>query len=271
MKAFIHLALILCTLGALTPAPAAVPRPEISLGQLVDHDGSFHSMMILDPSTSTVKYVPSPTLKNIPGAQPVLHLYAQQGGTCTGYALDDFILQTHFSGFTGNGKLSSQLADEEGRTALLVDAVNQYYLVLQHRFSILGILNGYGKKYGFSCRKKVFTDVTSARGHMVESLKSGMPVMIAFNIGTGMNDGPFKLQNLASPTVPEDVRLWLPRKIGQRNSGGHAIVATGSFSWNGADYAVVLDSDWGLPRVWNLEDAFSDATAIAEVEFYTCQ
>lgn len=125
-------------------------KPEIFLGQLVNHDGSFNSLMTFDPVSTTVNFISaSHFLAPLANTQNVLKLYQQQGGTCTGYAIDDFILQNHISGVVGNEQFTSALADEEGRTSLLADAINQYYLVLQHRFSIQGILNGYSKDYGF--------------------------------------------------------------------------------------------------------------------------
>lgn len=248
-------------------------KSEIFLGQLVNHDGSFNSLMTLDPKKSVVKFTTAAHFATaLPEAQNVLKLFQQQGGTCTGYAIDDFILQNHISGLEGNDALKSAVADEEGRTSLLADAINQYYLVLQHRFSIQGILNGYGTDYGFSCRKKMFMDMTAALDFLKTSLKTGRPVLISFFIGQVISDGPFKLERVdQTMTADKDTKLWLPRKIGERKGGGHSVVATGNFTVGGIDYAVMLDSDWTLPRVWDLNQALGDHTAFNEVEFFTCQ
>lgn len=247
-------------------------KPEILLGQLVRHDGSFHSLMTLNPEKSTIEYISASHFASpLSRAQNVLKLYQQQGETCTAYAIDDFILQSHIAGMAGNANLTSALADEEGRASLLADTISQYYLVLQHRFSIQGILKGYGQKFGFSCRKKVFSDLTVAREYLKTSLHSGLPVLVSFYVGQNMSEGPFKMEKVDQSTPSEDTQLWLPRKMGERNSGGHSVVAVGSFTMAGADYVVMLDSDWALPRVWDLNQALSDRTAIHEVEFYTCE
>lgn len=245
-------------------------KSQILLGELVNHDGSLNSLMALDPSAKTVSYISASEIPGpVKGMQTVLKLYPQQGGTCTGYALDDYLLQLNLSGFTGNGDLATDVSTEEGRTGLLADAINQYYLVLQHRFSILGIMNSYGKKYGFSCTKKTFDDLAKAQDYVKSSVQSGSPVLISFNVGMTMTDGPFKLQKTDAKD-PEDGRLWLPRRVGERNGGGHSVVAVADVSANQNDYLVMLDSDWDLPRIWDLNEALSDRTAIDEVEFYTC-
>lgn len=105
----------------------------ILLGELLNHDGSMHSMMLLNRDLREIEYIGGEYLTpTTPGYQTVLKLYEQQGGTCTGYAIDDFLLQTNLSGFQGTGVLQVELSTEEGRTELLADAIHQYYLVLHH-------------------------------------------------------------------------------------------------------------------------------------------
>ncbi len=248
----------------------------ILLGQLLNADGSFNSMMVLDANpvakSLVVEYIPAALVAQAPaGQQNVLKLYEQQGGTCTGYAIDDFLLQAHMSGFTGTSKLGQQLSTEEGRTELLADTINQYYLVLQHRFSINGIMNQYGKTFGFNCGKSIFSTAAQARAYLMTALRSGMPILLSFDVGSEMYNGPFPLQQMIQGAPAEDGRLWQPRKIGERNGGGHSVVAASAFSIGGKDYLVMLDSDWDLPRVWDLNAAISDRAAIGEIEFYSCR
>jgi hypothetical protein len=68
-----------------------------------------------------------------------------------------------------------------------------------------------------------------------------------------------------------DSRLWIPRKIGQRNSGGHSIIAVGSFDLNQKTYLLMLDSDWSEPRIWDMDSFLNDKTALDEVEFVSCK
>lgn len=293
---FQHFLVLSLFIGSLLPANASAPAPlpvdsaiptqtspvgigsilvdgskrEIFLGQVINHDGSPSSVMVLDKAADTIRYLPLSMTPPIHGGQALLKPYEQQGGTCTGYAIDQFLLQMHYSHFDGNGQLSADTSTEEKRAALLVDSVNEYYLVLQHQFSILGILNSYGKKYGFECRKKTFADAPSTRDFLFSMLKSGLPILISFNIGPDMTDGPFKLRQGSNKDL-EDGRLWLPRQIGKRNSGGHSVVIAGAFTENSEDYLVMIDSDWNLPRVWKFTDVFTDRTAMGEIEFYTCQ
>ena len=67
-----------------------------------------------------------------------------------------------------------------------------------------------------------------------------------------------------------DTRLWIPRKIGERNGGGHAIVAAAAFTSMGRRKVLVLDSNWSEPRVWDLDKYLGQKAAISEMVFHHC-
>jgi hypothetical protein len=67
-----------------------------------------------------------------------------------------------------------------------------------------------------------------------------------------------------------DGRLWLPRKTGERNSGGHSVVAVAAFEALGKKRLLMLDSDWAEPRIWDLELALGGRTDIGAIEFHSC-
>ena len=114
----------------------------IFLGKLVQPDGTLDSYMFLDERTHVVYYAQKSSVNfHQRNLENILKLYDQQGNTCTGYAMNNLLHQMNLAGFEGNRKLKKILATEEGRTQLLADAINQYYLVVQHRYSIQGILN----------------------------------------------------------------------------------------------------------------------------------
>jgi hypothetical protein len=242
----------------------------IFLGQLVRPDSSLDSYMFL--SDDKIYYVDASSVdfQQTTGLERVLKLYEQEGGTCTAYAIDDYLQQTNFAGFTGNGKLAQTLSTEEGRTQLLVDAVNQYYLTPQHKYSIAGILNGYGKNFDFTCRSRSFNDADAAISFVQEQLTSGHPILISFNLGPDMATSPFTLVNFNAPTAEMDQRLWIPRKVGERNSGAHTVVAAAIFSVGGHPELLMLDSDWPEPRIWDVDAFIGPRTAIQEIEFVTC-
>jgi hypothetical protein len=248
------------------------PRPGLFLGRAVKPNGELDSYLLLDQRTMNVLYAPPSSVQIVDrGLENILDPYAQAGGTCTGYAIDHFLIQTELSGFRGNGTLAKTLSTEEGRSGLLADAINQYYLVLQHRFSIRGILDLYGKRFGFKCQDKTFTRAAFARSYLEQALAKGTPVLISFNIGTQMKTSPFDLRVIKGASYSHlDRRLWVPRKVGERNGGGHSIVATSIFQFNGKSEVIVADSDWSEPRIWDIADYLDDQTAIQEVEFITC-
>lgn len=123
------------------------------LGKIIHSDGSESYQMYLDEKAKNVYYIDSSDFaRKNSKLQTVIDPYEQAGGTCTAYAIYGFLQQTHLSGFEGTGELKKTLASEDTRTHLLADAINEYYLTPAHRYSIRGILDKYGKSYGFKCK-----------------------------------------------------------------------------------------------------------------------
>lgn len=240
------------------------------LGKLVQPDGSLNKYMLLDENQSTI-YLSDPIDTVLPRLtyQTVLRQYDQVDGTCTGYAIDHLMQQLHWSNFKGNGKLAETLSTEYGRTQLLVESVNNYYLALQHKHSIDGILEQFGTRFGFNCAKHVYTNVTEAQAYVEKHLATGMPMLISFWIGPNMVKSSLKAEDYESRQVSDD-RLWVPRKVGERKSGGHSVVAVSEFVSKGRKKLLMLDSDWHEPRVWDLEDYLGGKVKIDEIEFYGC-
>ena len=141
----------------------------------------------------------------------------------------------------------------------------------QHRNSIDGILNGYGKKFGFHCKKYMTDNFEDAKKNIISNLSLGTPVLFSLNIGPNMAESPFSLQYYDKNKPEMDTRLWIPRKIGERNSGGHSIVAAGFFEYINKTFLVMIDSDWSEPRVWDLELFLNNKTALSEMEFISCK
>jgi len=246
------------------------PHAGTFLGKLVDPDGSFSKYMLLDQTNSTIYLSDqSDTTFTTTALQPVLRQYDQVDDTCTGYAIDHFLQQIYWSGFVGNGALKETLSTEYGRSQLLVESIDDYYLATQHRNSIEGILKNFGTRFGFSCPKKMFKDSESAIQFVESSLKTGFPVLVSFFIGPDMVDSNLKTIDYESKAVSDD-RLWIPRQIGERNSGGHSVVAAAEFEFQGRKKLLMLDSDWHEPRVWDLEEYLGGKAAISEIEFYAC-
>ena len=245
--------------------------PGIFLGRLIEPGGVFSKYMILDEEKSKIELASKDNVQIANYTfQPILRQYDQVGGTCTGFAIDHLLQQLYWSGFPGNGLLRTTLSDEKGRTQLLVDAINQYYLVTQHRYSIAGIMKQYGVKFGLTCEKKMFTDAASASNYLIDRMGRGLPVLISYNIGTAMVDSPYEIEDYESPAPMKDKRLWIPRKIGDRNTGGHSVIAAAVFESNHRNKMLMLDSDWAEPRVWDMEEYLGNRTAISEIEFHTC-
>jgi hypothetical protein len=243
----------------------------VFLGKLVQPSGAFSNYLLLDDTDSTV-YLTNQNDASFgtDSLQTVLRQYDQVDGTCTGYAIDHLMQQMFWSGFSGNGTLKTTLSTEEGRTQLLVSSIDAYYLATQHRNSLNTILNGdFGKQYGFTCPKRMFEDPAKAIAFMNQKMKKGLPVLVSFYIGPNMVESDIKIKDYETGVV-DDNRLWVPRQIGERNSGGHSVVAVSAFQSQGKTKLLMLDSDWTSPRVWDLEAYLGGNVAISEIEFYAC-
>lgn len=246
---------------------------QIFLGNVLRADGSELYKMMFSVNEKKIYYIDtqyfSQTSKD---QQTVIDPYIQVGSTCTGYAINGFLHQTNLANFQGTGFLREELKSEEGRSQLLAHAINEYYLTPAHRYSIRGILDGYGKKYGFKCKMLKTDSFPEAKDFILKHLKSGLPVVVSFNIGREMVNSAFPLEMFEKSNVVVDERLWIPRRVGERNNGGHTIVASGSFEVAGKTYLTMLDSDWSEPRIWDLDLYLNhEKTALNEVEFITCK
>ncbi len=243
----------------------------IFLGKGINPTGEETFRILLNKNNKTISLVNSEEFNKNNSLQKILDLYEQKGGTCTGYAIFDYLQQIVLNNFVGNGELPKLISTEEGRSQLLADSINRYYLETQHRNSIKGIMNAYGKEFGFKCTNYQTNDLDKAKKRLLTQLSVGNPVIISFNIGPKMVTAPFPIVKYGEKNGEVDNRLWVPRKTGERNSGGHSIVAAANFKFNGKDYLVMLDSDWTEPRIWDVDSYLSTKTAIDEIEFISCK
>lgn len=243
------------------------------LGSSILPNGASSYRIYLNKASEKIYYVEPQHFSRINNKeQKILDSYEQVGDTCSAYAINNFLYHMSFSGFVGTGVLNKTLSTEEGRANLLAGAIKEYYLTPAHRYSFKGILNKYGKDFGFTCNLLKTNSYQEAYSHLLTRLNSGVPVIISYNIGNEMASSPLALEIYKQPKISLDERLWIPRKVGERNTGGHSIVATGIFNLSGRDYLTVLDSDWSEPRVWDMDEFLNnEKTALDEVEFITCK
>jgi len=253
--------------------PGTGQTDGLYLGRMVEATGTYSKFLLLD-LTQTRIYLADGNdvaIPTIASAQPIIHQYDQIGGTCTGYAMDHMFQQLYWSGYQGNGVLRQTLSTEQGRTQLLVDTINEYYLALQHKYSILGVMKKFATRFGMKCERKTFDDVDSASDYMEGKMDRGLPVMISFSTGVNMVTSSFEVVDYENPTPAKDMRLWIPRRIGERNGGGHTVVATAMFEAKGHKKLLMMDSDWAEPRVWDVQDYLGNRAAITEMEFISCE
>ena len=242
------------------------------LGDLVAATGRAEQRMLLDLDRRKVVILDrSEVLAPRARYQKIVRPYDQVDGTCTGYAMDHMMEQIARNRLAGNDALQTQFSTEKGRTQFLVRAINDYYISTLHRTSIHGILKTYGKEFGLNCVLRKFQDPARAMAHVAEQVMAGTPVLVSFDIGPNMYDADLPLVALMGSKASRlDGRLWLPRKIGERNSGGHSVVAVAAFEALGKKRLLMLDSDWAEPRIWDLEQALGGRTDIKTIEFHSC-
>ncbi len=192
----------------------------------------------------------------------------QTGSTCAAYGIYHFWLQMHQVGFSGTTFFNSSLSTERGRMKLLEESIERYYI--SQNFNFLPIMKRYGERFGFTCKAYVFDDSKEAVSFIFKTNQTGHPVLMEFSIGPKMITSSYEVVDFEKPVSP-DARLWIPRKFGERNSGGHSIVAAASFVANSRKKTLILDSDWSEPRIWDLAKYFSADTDIQDMTFYSCR
>jgi hypothetical protein len=247
------------------------------LGQMIKVDGKLDQMILLDSDQRRVFFADRSQVEiNRNSLQRVLRPYPQVDGTCTGYALHHLFAQIGTTRVAGNDRLAATFSTESGRTRFLVRAINDYYLATQHRNSILGIMKGYGEEFGLRCRKEIFHDPQSAIVHVNEKTSRGIPVLVSFFTGPDMVTAPFRLLDMSGSGGSNpagnllDPRLWVPRQIGERESGGHSVVAVAAFELRGRSNFLMLDSDWSEPRIWDASTYLGGKADLKNLEFYSC-
>lgn len=252
-----------------------VQRNEIHdavfMGKMIGHPQYGEELLFLDEKDTRIFMIDSKTMKSPSVAksrmQNLISTIDQAGETCAAYALYHFWLQTAAVGFVGNGELVTTMSKEHSRMKLLEESITRYYM--GRSFSIKPIMKNFGERFGFKCREKVFENSAKAIDYIYNHTLAGKSVIMEFFIGSKMVTSDIELQDFETK-VEMDPRLWVPRKIGERNAGGHAIVASAAFTLNGRKKVVVLDSNWNEPRVWDLEAYLGGKTALDEMIFHSC-
>jgi hypothetical protein len=240
------------------------------MGRMVKHNGVATDYLFLDLQKTRVYMVDTRNTKfsSSPGrTQPVVKPLDQYGGTCAAFAITHFWKQMYWAGYHGNAAFGQASTTEEGRTKLLEETISRYYM--DHRVTMNSVMTNYGKRFGFNCKRMTFMTGSDAADFIYKKAVQGKPVLMEFDIGPNMTESTYEVVDYENPATP-DPRLWIPRKVGMKNAGGHAIVAAAAFSVFGRKKIVVLDSDWTEPRIWDAERYLGAKTAMKTMGFYSC-
>jgi hypothetical protein len=243
----------------------------VFMGKMIGHPQYGEELLFLDEKDTRIFMIDSKSVRSPSVAksrmQNLISTIDQAGETCAAYALYHFWLQTAAVGLAGNGELMTVMSKEHSRMKLLEESITRYYM--GRSFSIKPVMKNFGDRFGFKCREKVFENSAKAIDYIYKHTMAGKSVIIEFFIGSKMVTSDIELQDFETK-VEMDPRLWIPRKVGERNAGGHAIVASAAFTLNGRKKVVVLDSNWNEPRVWDLEAYLGGKTALTEMIFHSC-
>ena len=245
-------------------------HPGMFLGKVTARDGGTDSFMFWDEMAGQIDYVPAALVKIADDSlQSIFKLYDQEGGTCTAYAIDDFMEQLSLTGFVGTGALAQTLSTEQGRTQLLVDAVSQYYLSLS--IAIRRSVSSMGSERNL--------DSNARRRHLKTPNRFGSFCWISSRQDIRWPWVLISARTCSMRRFRSSITQILPslsiigcgfRGRSAESSGGHTVVAVASFIANGKLELLMLDSDWDAPRVWDFDSVFVPKTAYSEIEFDIC-
>lgn len=244
-------------------------KAAIFLGRMVDQDEKTVEFLFLDEKKTRITMIdPS----NIEGfrksrAQAIISPIDQMGSTCAAYGFFHFWNQMYVSDFKSTDALPETMDSDRKRMQFLEEAIDLYYI--QNKINITTLMKNYGKRFGFTCKSNPQTDAKKAAEFLFNKASEGKPILIDFNIGSDMVSSSYEVTDYETP-VSRDPRLWVPRKVGQRASSGHVIVAAGAFISKGKKKLLVLDSNWTEPRVWDLDKYIAGKAAVKEMGFHTC-
>lgn len=245
-------------------------KPAVFLGRMIDQEENNVEFLFLDEQKTRILMI-SP--ENVEGfrksrSQAIIRPIDQKGSTCTAYAFLHFWDQMYVSNFKGTAELKDVMSSDRGRLQFIEEMIDIYYL--QNKTNITSLIKKTGERFGFKCKNNPFTDARKAADFIFQKTSEGTPVMIDFNIGSDMVSSSYEVTDYERP-VSMDPRLWIPRKVGQRSTSGHTIVAAAGFVSRGKKKVLILDSDWSEPRVWDLDKYIAQKAAVKEMGFHTCR
>jgi hypothetical protein len=245
-------------------------KSAIFIGRMVDQDKNTVEFLFLDENKTRISMV---NPENIEGlrkfqSQPVISPIDQVGSTCTAYGVFHFWNQIYVSKYKGTPELEATMQSDRKRMQLLEEVIDIYYI--NNKINLTTLMNKLGKRFGFKCKSHPMADAKSVVAFLFQMATLGKPILIDFNLGPDMVSSTYEITDYET-LFNKDPRLWIPRKVGERNVSGHVIVAAASFVSRGRKKLLVLDSNWTEPRVWDLEKYVSKNTAVKEMGFHTCE
>ncbi len=247
-----------------------ITKEAIFLGRMVNQAIETEEFLFLDDEKTRILMIDSENIEGIrkSRAEAIIRPIDQKGSTCAAYGLFHFWNQMYAAGFSQSENLSQMMSSDRTRLQFLEEAIDIYYL--QNRINLTNMMKRFGKRFGTSCKGHSFKSSKEISDFLFSKAQEGKPLLIDFNIGPEMVSSSYEIRDYEKP-VAIDPRLWVPRQVGQRNAGGHVIVAVGSFISKGKKKLLILDSDWSEPRVWDLERYVARKSAYKEIGVHSCQ
>ena len=247
-----------------------IQKEAIFLGRMINQENENVEFLFLDEKKTRIMMIDPESLGGIRKSrtQPVISPIDQMGSTCAAYGFFHFWNQTYISGYKSLPALSETMTSDRKRMQFLEEAIDLYYL--QNKINITTLMKNYGKRFGFKCKNNPQTDSKKAADFLFQKASEGKAILVDFNIGSDMVSSTYEVTDYETP-VSRDPRLWIPRKVGQRNSSGHVIVIAGAFVSKNRKKLLVLDSNWTEPRVWDLNRYIKSKAAVKEMGFHTCE
>lgn len=245
-------------------------KEYLFMGKMLGHPDLGEEILFLDEKDTRIFMIDAESMSTTflkSRIQNIISPIDQSGETCAAYALFHYWQQTDAVGFKGNEQLGPVFSKERSRMKFLEESITRYYL--GRSANLKPIMKTFGDRFGFKCKEKIFTETTKAVEYVYNQTATGRPVIMEFYLGKEMVTSSYEIEDYET-NAEMDTRLWIPRKVGERNGGGHAIVAAAAFTSKGRKQVLVLDSNWTEPRVWDLEKYLGEKAAIDEMIFHSC-
>lgn len=231
------------------------PVSAIYLGHLVSVSGKKEYVGFFEEGNPGILHYVAPerlSFENAGEEHYIAKSINQVGSRCAAYSMFNCVRQLKLTNFSTD-VADKSLAEEESRSSLLVSILNDYYYNDNFKGNLDAITRVMTplkyKTYGIPRD-------TSFKSNVEKYVKLGWPTLISFEVPNEMSTVDYYIVGHDAgieETKAFGRNLWSPKTQDQSKHGAHMVLVQGLFEANGKKKLLVLDPNFQVPRLWDLD------------------